>query len=60
VVVGPDSVQTLERGRHMPPLLPADELERFLSGIGRDSASGSAGRKGSGLSGGDVFPEVGQ
>lgn len=63
VVVGPDGMRTVERERHGSPV---DELGRFLSGIGRDPAtgmqiesSGDAGSRGGGLSGGDnVFSEM--
>ncbi|HYD59567.1 MAG TPA: transglycosylase domain-containing protein [Noviherbaspirillum sp.] len=63
VVIGPDGAQTLDRSRHGSP--SADELGRFLSGLGRDPAtgmqiesSGDSGTRGGGLSGGDVFPGV--
>ncbi|WP_420475476.1 penicillin-binding protein 1A [Noviherbaspirillum sp. ST9] len=63
VVVGPDGTRTVERGRQGSP---ADELGRFLSGLGRDpdtgsrsESSGESGTRGGGLSsGGDAFSEV--
>jgi penicillin-binding protein 1A len=62
VVVSPEETRNVERSRHGSP---ADELGRFLSGLGRDpstgmpaESSGNAGTRGEGLSGGDAFPEV--
>jgi len=69
VVVGPDGMQTVERSRHMSPSLPADELERFLTGLGRDPATGAridssgdnGSSRGNGRASGDLlYPEVGQ
>jgi penicillin-binding protein 1A len=62
VVVGPDGTREVERSRRHAS--PSDELGRFLSGLGRDPAtgmrtegSGDSGAQGGGLSGGgDVFP----
>ena len=67
VVVGPEGTRMIERGRHTSPSYASDELGRFLSGLGRDPATGmriessgdSVGR-GGGLSGGGdrTFPAV--
>lgn len=40
VVVGPDGMQRVERHRDETPAMSADELDRFLSGLGRDPATG--------------------
>ncbi|HZW23270.1 penicillin-binding protein 1A, partial [Noviherbaspirillum sp.] len=64
VVVGPEGSQTVERAQQGSR---SDELDRFLSGLGRDpatgmrtesSGSGDTGTRGGGLSGGDAFPEM--
>ena len=64
VVVGPEGSQTVERAQHGGR---SDELDRFLSGLDRDPATGmrtgssgggDTGTRGGGLSGGDAFPEV--
>ncbi|HYD96976.1 MAG TPA: PBP1A family penicillin-binding protein [Noviherbaspirillum sp.] len=76
VLIGPDGTRTVERGRHARgsedavSTMPGDELGRFLSGLGRDPATGarpdnssgaSEGRGNGGAGAGDLlFPEVGQ